>query len=248
MIFSENEGHCLLGPDSGAEGCGKREQDLTRLVGGLVTVKLKAKGHTVIRCTVNSANSVNSALNTIVLMSNIQKVDLFFSIHFNASNTLGHGTEIYTYGGKQMVQATNILKNIARLGYVNRGIKDGSHLAVVHNTKAPSMLIECCFIDNKNDMALFNAEKMADAIVSGLVGASDFKPTTSIPNSIFPRNGTVTADKLNVREDAGAGFKIVDTLDKNNIVRVTAAIGTSWYAILRFGTTRYVSSQYIKLD
>jgi len=75
-----------------------------------------------------------------------------------------------------------------------------------------------------------------------------FTPIKPTVKSIFPRNGTVTANKLNVRVDAGTGFKIVDTVDKNNIVRVTKAIGPNWYAILRFGTTRYVSSRYIKLD
>lgn len=238
MIFAKNEGHCLLGPDSGAEGCGKREQDLTRLVGGLVTAKLKAKGHTVISCTVNSANSVNSALNTIVLMANIQKVDLFFSIHFNASNTLGHGTEIYTYDGKQMVQATNILKNIGRLGYVNRGIKDGSHLAVVHNTKAPSMLIECCFIDNKNDMALFNADKMADAIVNGLLGLS---ATSS--NSVSA--GIVTASVLNVRESASTSSKVLGQLKKGDTVKIDKKVG-SWYSIYFGNHGGYVSAEFIK--
>jgi len=170
MIFAQNDGHCLKGPDAGAEGCGYKEQNLTRLVGNLVTSKLIARGHIVIPCTVNAANNVNSALNTIALLANIQKVDLFFSMHFNASNGQGHGTEVYTYGAKQLVQATNILKNIVGLGYANRGIKDGSHLSVIRNTKAPSMLIECCFIDNVGDMKIFNSEKMADAIVNGLIG------------------------------------------------------------------------------
>ena len=34
----------------------------------------------------------------------------------------------------------------------------------------PAILIECCFVDSKADMALFDAEKMAEAIKDGLIG------------------------------------------------------------------------------
>ena len=172
MIFAQNDGHCLNGADSGAEGCGKREQDLTRLVGNLVTSKLKAKGHTVYNCTVDKASTTREALNSIIAKEKAVNADLFFSIHLNASNGEGHGTEVFTYGGKQLAQATRVLRNIVALGYSNRGIKDGSSLAVVRGTKAPSMLIECCFIDNVADMKMFNADKMANAIVGGLIGVN----------------------------------------------------------------------------
>ena len=34
----------------------------------------------------------------------------------------------------------------------------------------PAMFIECCFIDSESDMARYNAEDIANAIVKGLVG------------------------------------------------------------------------------
>lgn len=169
MIYEINCGHCIKGFDTGAVGCGLKEQDLTRQVGNSVMAKLKAKGHTVINCTVDSANSVPEALNNICSKANAVKADMFVSIHFNASNCQGHGVEVFTYAAKETKQARNILNNIVALGYTNRGIKDGSKLAVIRNTKASAMLVECAFIDNVNDMKLFNAEKMADAIVKGLV-------------------------------------------------------------------------------
>lgn len=171
MIFEINCGHCVNGKfDGGAIGNGLKEQDLTRLVGNLVMAKLKANGHTVINCTVDSADSVNDALKGICAKANAVKADMFISIHFNAFNNLGHGTEVLTFGGKEIKEARNILNNIVSLGYVNRGIKDGSHLYVIKNTHATAMLVECCFIDNEVDIKLFNAEKMADAIVHGLIG------------------------------------------------------------------------------
>ncbi|WP_327330961.1 hypothetical protein [Calothrix rhizosoleniae] len=40
---------------------------------------------------------------------------------------------------------------------------------VLRNTVMPAILIEGGFCDSKRDMSLFDAEKMADAIVRGLV-------------------------------------------------------------------------------
>ena len=38
------------------------------------------------------------------------------------------------------------------------------------NTKAPAILIECCFCDNKSDVSKYTPEKMAKAIVEGVLG------------------------------------------------------------------------------
>lgn len=172
MQYNINDGHTISGFDGGAVSNGIREQDLTRMVGNLVRIKLKARGHSVTNCSVDSASSVRIALNAISTKSNAVKCDLFISIHFNASNGLGHGTEVFTYNAKELKPARDILNNIVKLGFTNRGIKDGSHLAVIKNTNAPAMLIECAFIDSKSDMKLLSIEKMSDAIVNGLIGVA----------------------------------------------------------------------------
>jgi N-acetylmuramoyl-L-alanine amidase len=41
----------------------------------------------------------------------------------------------------------------------------------------PAILIECCFVDSQADMALFDAEKMAEAIKVGLIGDADDNST-----------------------------------------------------------------------
>lgn len=171
MFISINCGHCTKGNyDGGATGNNLKEQDITRIVGNLVIAKLKAQGHIVTNCTIDSASSVNEALKAICAKSNAVKTDLFVSIHLNAFNSSASGTEVFTYGAKEIKQARSILNNIVALGFANRGLKDGRNLAVIKNTKASAMLIELCFIDSKNDMAKFNAESMADSIVEGLTG------------------------------------------------------------------------------
>lgn len=162
-------GHTLNGADHGAVGI-KAESVLTREVGTKVISKLKGLGHTVINCTIDNCNTLGESLAYRVNQANANNVDLFISIHFNAYNGEAHGTEAFTWGAEKFQEATRVLNNLVGLGYSNRGIKDGSNLYVIRNTKAKAMLIECCFCDNKNDMDKYDAEKIANAIVEGITG------------------------------------------------------------------------------
>lgn len=167
MKINLDMGHTLSGADTGAVGCGRKEQDCTREVGYKVKKKLEALGHSVCICSVDSANSVNESLAARVNKANANGGDLYVSIHLNAGG--GHGTEVYTYKGRELSVARNVLNNICSLGYTNRGIK-GANLYVINHTTMPAMLIECCFIDSSDDMKKYNAEDIANAIVKGLMG------------------------------------------------------------------------------
>lgn len=180
MKYGIDMGHTINGVDYGAVGI-KAESILTREVGTRVISKLQSLGHTVVNCTVDRANSLGEALGGRTTIANNNNVDLFVSIHFNCFNGSAHGTEIWTYGGKELAEARNVLNNIVALGYTNRGIKDGSKLYVLRNTKAKALLIECCFCDNKDDMNKYNAENMANAIVKGLAGETvNIQPSTPV--------------------------------------------------------------------
>ena len=109
-----------------------------------------------------SSNNLKEA----VTLSNTKAADLFVSIHLNAGG--GEGVECYTWRGEKLTTAANICKNISALGYKNRGIKDGSGLYVIKNTKAPAILVECCFVDNKKDVEKYNAYKIAEAIYKAI--------------------------------------------------------------------------------
>ena len=94
MKISINAGHTLSGPGAGAEYKGLTEAELTRLVARLVTEKLQKKGHTIHDSTVDRAASQNAYLEAVVNRCNRANVDLFLSIHCNASLThTGHGAD-----------------------------------------------------------------------------------------------------------------------------------------------------------
>lgn len=168
MKYGIDLGHGV-GPDRGAVG-NIAEETIINDVGTLVISKLKALGHSVIELRPSSAASVQDSLQQRYSKADYYNVDMCVSIHANAGE--GVGTEVFTYNAKEVAQARAVLNNIVSLGFRNRGIKDGSGLAMVKRPKATAMLIEVCFVDSA-DVDKYNsigAEAIANAIISGLTG------------------------------------------------------------------------------
>ena len=216
--------HAGHNPD-GKKACGAvgliKESTEARKVKNLVIKYLKAQGHTVYDCTVNDGTSASNVLTKIVSKCNAHKVDLDVSIHFNsgASDKKGNdkttGTEvlIYSQTSKAKDEATRICKEIAKLGFKNRGVKIRDELFVLRKTNSPALLIECCFVDDKDDVELYNADKMAKAIVKGITGKEVVEAFKSYKVKI-------TADVLNVREKASTGAKLVTQVKEGQVYTI----------------------------
>lgn len=181
---------------SGKTGCGAvgilDESKENRIVKDKVIAMLKAQGHTVYDCTVNNGISQNDVLNKIVSKCNEHTVHLDISIHFNSGakdkegNRKTTGTEVFVYSpiSKAQPYARKIVDAISALGFHNRGVKYSSSLYFLRKTKSPALLIECCFVDDFDDAALYNADKMAMAIVKGITGiVSSIQPVPNKPSS-----------------------------------------------------------------
>ena len=146
---------------------------------------LKSRGVTVVDCTNDYASSVNENLRNIVSMADKRPLDLFVSIHFNSGG--GKGCEVYTYNAQKYDEAVRVCGNMAKLGFVNRGVKDGSNLYVVRRTKAKAMLVEVCFVDSKSDADLYRkvgADKVARAIGDAIIGENKEEETKMIYNYV----------------------------------------------------------------
>lgn len=171
MIVGINCGHTKSGAGYGAVGIIK-ESEHTRLVGQALMSLLRTAGVTVVDCTIDQADTQNEYLAAAVALANRQELDWFISIHFNASKEhTGHGTEVFTYEGRQYQDALDVCANLSELGFTNRGVKAGTGLYVIRKTKAKSMLIEVCFCDNQEDASLYQnigAEGIAKAIYKGI--------------------------------------------------------------------------------
>lgn len=198
MKFNVHAGHNPEGKIAcGAKGILDESRE-NRIVKDKVIQLLRAAGHEVYDCTVNDGTSQGDVLRRIVEKSNSRTVDLDISIHFNSGRndyvgdgSIG-GTEVLLYNiaesNKVAIQyGKAIVESIAGLGFRIRDdaipdhVKTDSQLYVLKNTKAPAVLIECCFVDDKDDADLYDADKMAQAIADGVLAIAGSSAPAQTP-------------------------------------------------------------------
>lgn len=172
MKISINCGHTKTGAGYGSVYKNKKESEITRLIGNEVIKILKTKGHKVYNSTVDKAATTNDYLKEVVRLANNSNSDLFLSIHCNASSShAGNGVEVYTYKGNKLIEGIKLCYELSLKGFKNRGVKDGSKLYVIKNTKMKALLVEVFFIDNETDLNIYNKigyKEIAKAICKAL--------------------------------------------------------------------------------
>lgn len=164
-----NAGHTKRGAGCGAVGY-LNESTEARKVVSMIKYYLSTKGHKVIVDNVDKADSQMEYLSEVVRKANkVKDADLFVSIHFNAGG--GQGCECYTWKGKKTEAAVGVCDELNKLGFRNRGVKDGSHLYVIRKTKPSAILIEVCFVDSTKDCSLYkrSGNAVAQAITRGIL-------------------------------------------------------------------------------
>lgn len=164
MRIVVNAGHTKFSTGTGANKYLNESKETRKIAYELMKLLVDSPHEIIPAVYDRSSNNLKEA----VQLSNSKGANLFVSIHLNAGG--GEGVEVYTWKGNKLKQATNICKNIAALGYKNRGVKDGSHLYVINKTNAETeaILVECCFVDNQKDVEKYNAYKMAEAIYNAI--------------------------------------------------------------------------------
>lgn len=215
MRINVHAGH---NPD-GKTACGAsgfiQESTEARKVKNEVISQLRQLGHTVYDCTCDNGTSQADVLTRIVNASNTNETDLDVSIHFNAGagdragNGKTTGTEVYVYNSASAAKpyAEKVCEAIAKLGFKNRGVKTSTSLYFLRKTKSPAMLIECCFVDDKDDVQLYDYRSMASAIVFGITGQMVQQQEDTAADQEASASGaeTATGDKKQIyRVQVGA--------------------------------------------
>ncbi len=120
---------------------------------------LEANGFDVLEV---SATDVDTGLMKRVKLANDARADIFVSVHANALgnvwNERVNGIETLTMGTGPGLKLGQILQKhlVWATGLRDRGMKDGSWLAVVKYTKMPAALVECGFMDNPAEAKMLN--------------------------------------------------------------------------------------------
>ena len=166
MKICVNAGHTKFGKGTGASKYLNESTETRKIAYELMKLLADSKHEVIAAVYDRSANNLKEAVD----LSNKEQADLFVSIHLNAGG--GQGCEAYTWKGQQVAQSVKACSYLKMLGFKNRGVKDGSHLYVIKNTKATAILIEVCFVDNQADAELFKSvgySNIAKAIYSAIL-------------------------------------------------------------------------------
>lgn len=202
--FNVHGGHSLK--CRGASGL-LDEVNEDRKVKNKVIELLRARGATVYDCTDDTSTTKNGNLSTIVTKCNSHKVDLNVSIHLNAGG--GHGVETWGYSDKVRDVGSRISANISKaLGITNRGFKISTKLYVLRRTHSPAILIECCFVDSKEDHDKWNVDKCANAIVDALMNTA----TTNVSKPVAQQTPKPSAHRFNLENDGKIGHDTVKAM------------------------------------
>lgn len=139
------------------------ESKENRLITAEMVRILKNNGYAVYNDTVDNGKSQADVLNKIVAKCNAHSVSFVLSIHLNSGRKDASGDgrvggfEVWVNAmnkGKPEM-AERIRKNMKALGFTDRGTKISKNLKVLNQTKAPALLLEICFVDDRDDYNLY---------------------------------------------------------------------------------------------
>ena len=175
-----DQGHNPSGANTGAEGNGLREQDVTYEVGRRLAALLRRSGNWDVRLSRNTpgevlGNSNASSLRTRVNEANSWGADYFISIHTNGSTTpSARGVEAYAYSrpSRAFSLGEDIVDNLVEAtGFPKRGMFVRPGLYVLKKTTMPAVLVEIGFISNPQEAAVMrdNPGLFAQGIYNGIV-------------------------------------------------------------------------------
>ena len=176
-----DQGHNPRDYNTGAEGNGFFEQDITYRIGILLYDLLMANGNFDVRLSRPTPDTMlgtsnSSSLSQRTAEANGFNADVFISLHTNAAlNPSASGSEALIYSTRSRVSyelADDILKNLnLTTGLRNRGIIERSGLYVLRFTRMPAVLVEMGFITNSYDAELmaYSPQLFAEGIYRGIL-------------------------------------------------------------------------------
>ena len=153
-----NAGHG--GNDSGAVGIGGlKEKDLNLTIALACEAELKRHGVDVI---MHRSTDKGSTSSQVSAACNKYAPSMAVDIHCNAGG--GDGAEVFHHykGGTGKTLAVNILNEISAIGQNSRGAKTRVNSAgkdyyyFIREISCPSVIVECAFLDNKNDVQIID--------------------------------------------------------------------------------------------
>ena len=175
-----DQGHNPSGFNTGAEGNGFYEQDLTFEIGRRLYNLLRTNPEFTPRLSRPTADTILGTSNSTSLVERVNQAnswpaDIFISLHNNAASSNASGNEALVYSPGATVAnelAEDILEHLTlTTGLRNRGIIYRPGLYVLKETTMPAVLVEMGFISNPYDAELlaYSPQLFAVGIYRGIL-------------------------------------------------------------------------------
>lgn len=160
-------------------GIGYREADETRRV--TAALQKAMDGYCSVTVYPTDRNAYEDyRKGTLSAVAQFSRYDYVMEVHFNAlslilSDGVTKGVECYVPNGQSDTALSSALcSGISGCGLKNRGVKkkNWSVIYTAHRTGVPAALLEVCFIDDADDMAVYKArfqaivQSMAEAVIT----------------------------------------------------------------------------------
>ena len=197
-------------------GASKFIDELTedRKVKDSVIKYLKALGQNVLDVTPpDNTSTLNGDLSYGVNKANNWGADLFVSIHFNKAYDIYNGclgSEVCVHSTFDIAQ--KVVNALASLDFKNRGQKVRNNLYELNHTKMKAMIIEVCFVEATEDVALY--KKLGHDLIGKTIAQAIANKNISIPTTKPVVNNTDNWIKRLQEECNKQGFNSYPTLKK----------------------------------
>lgn len=170
--------------DPGATGNGYREADETRKV--TAALKTALDGYAAVDTYPTDRNAFSDYQSgTLRTLAQFVKYDFVLEIHFNAfqatrSDGVTMGTEIYVPTTEENTAVAQAIVNaVAGCGLKNRGVKQKNYsvIASAKQSGVSAALLEVCFIDDPDDMAVYSKKfsQIVNAVSMAIVREFNLK-------------------------------------------------------------------------
>ncbi len=156
------------GSDSGANGCGLSEKNLTLAI--VLGARAKFLKNSRFKVYYSRVSDTYPSLDARCKLANVKNADLFIAVHINSYKATSRGTETLYNPQRNSSTKKNGLTSymlasamqagaVSATGFPNRGLVSRTDLRVLNKTSMPACLIEYGFISNKSEAKQMNLRK-----------------------------------------------------------------------------------------
>lgn len=196
----------------------------------------------------STAQNQSQNLANIVGYHNSKDRELDVSVHFNSASASATGTECLYYDAKSLSAKMSAAMAKA-LDIRDRGPKERTELYFLRNTTKPAILLEVCFVSNKDDVAKYKAnfERLCQAIAKTIADYLGYKKEATTPSPDSNKASYYTSNDLKglyrIKKDCYL-YNSVRFDKKNREQEIKKGEAVTALEIVKYGSTHRLKTKY----